>query len=157
MANRPEELLYPNDLKTISSAVEAARARTWIALQMHVEMSCSYPEARAQQLLRVLKVARTDRRDGVLFFLLVDERRCFVVVDERLRALESTRVWQDVMNHLTIDLRLGKIGQGMADAITRLSYILAGHYPRHVEGDDHPVNDARPRHFAAHAAGLTRR
>jgi uncharacterized membrane protein len=33
------------------------------------------------------------------------------------------------MNRLTIDLLHGKLGQGVADGITRLSHILAGHFP----------------------------
>jgi uncharacterized membrane protein len=43
-----------------------------------------------------------------------------------------------------------KVGQGVADAITRLSYILAGHFPAEdAHGDAVP---GRPSTVSAHAA-----
>jgi uncharacterized membrane protein len=126
---RLDELLHPSDQRTILLAIGAADRRSSIALHVHVEATCRYPEARARQLLHALKIGRPHRRSGVLLLLLVEERRCVVVVDAPVQPVERTSVWQDVVNHLTIDLRHGKMGQGIADALNRFSHILAGHFP----------------------------
>jgi uncharacterized membrane protein len=42
-------------------------------------------------------------------------------------------VWRDVLNRLTMDLLHGKLGEGTADAVTRFSHIIAGHFPRAAE------------------------
>jgi hypothetical protein len=133
MSNKLDLLLHPVDQRAIRSAVEDAERRTSVEINVHVETTSRYPEARALALFRRLKTMRAGRRIGVLMYLLVQERRCFLVVDEPVRALEGTRVWSDVTNRLTIDLLHGKIGQGVSDAITRFSHILAGHYPRHPD------------------------
>jgi uncharacterized membrane protein len=133
MANRLEELLYPADQIVIRSALESAAQRTSVEFNVHVEDTCRYPEARALGLFRTLQAARAGRRHGVLLFLLSNQRHCLIVVDEAVRPLEGTRVWRDVANRLTIDLLHGKIGQGVADAVTRFSHILAGHFPRQLD------------------------
>ena len=123
-----ELLLQPNDQIKIAAALDAAEQRAAVDFHVHVEATSRLPEARARDLLRQAS-KRPHRAHAMLLYLLAHERRCYVVTDEALRPLESTRVWRDVVNRLVLDLLHGKLGDGMADAVGRFSHIVAGHFP----------------------------
>ena len=124
-----ELLLLPNDAGQIASAVETAEERTSVEFHVCVEATSRYPEARAHALLREA-TARGGRRQRMLLYLLAHDQRCYIATDPALRPLESTRVWRDVETRLTLDVLHGRLGEGMAAAINRFSYIVAGHFPR---------------------------
>jgi uncharacterized membrane protein len=134
MAIHTEELLLtPDDHAKIAAAVHAAEQRTSVEIHVHVGATSRYPEARASDLLRAAAAAHTSRRPAMLLYLLMHERRCFVVTDKTLRPLEGTRVWRDVTNRLMLDLLHGRVGEGMADAVGRFSHIAGGHFPASVD------------------------
>jgi uncharacterized membrane protein len=130
MPNQLDRLLHPHDQRMILAAVVAAERRTSAQFKVHVEASCHQPHARARELLGRLKVTRTDRANGVLLFLTVHDRRCVLVADDGLRALQASPRWQEIVHRLTLDLRHGRVGNGVADALTSLSKIIAPHFPR---------------------------
>lgn len=121
-------LLQSNDQTKLAAAVEAAERRTAVEFHVRVEATSRDPDERAYELFGVA-AARSRRRHCVLLYLAAHDRRWFVVTDEALRPLASTRVWRDVGNRLTLDLLHGKAGDGLADAIGRFSHIVAGHFP----------------------------
>ncbi len=128
-----ELLLSPNDHAKIASAIAAAEQRASFDLHVFVEATSRYPEARARDLLRTESAVRGSRRPALLLYLLAHDRRCWLVTDDTLRPLEGTRVWRDVANRLMLDLLHGKLGDGMADAISRFSHIVGGHFPATVD------------------------
>jgi uncharacterized membrane protein len=127
-----ELLLLPNDEIRVAQAVQAAEARTSVEFHVCIEATNRLPEARAFAFLRT-STARGGRRQRMLLYLLAHDRRCVVVTDPALQPLATTRVWRDVENRLTLDVLHGKLGEGMADAINRFSYIVAGHFPRQLD------------------------
>jgi uncharacterized membrane protein len=129
MITQADRVLHPYDQELIRGAIIAAERRAAVEVVLHVESSSRYPEARAVDLARAFGLTRSDPRHFLFVYLAGQDRRCAVVADEEIRPLQGSRVWSDVINRLTIDLIHGKVGQGVADAITRLSYILAGHFP----------------------------
>jgi uncharacterized membrane protein len=150
MITQIDKLLHPNDQQRIRSAIDASDGRTAVEVLIHIEGTARYPEARARDLARAAALTRSDSRQFLFLYLLTNERRCLIIVSDTLRPLQGTRVWVDVINRLTIDLLHAKVGQGVADAITRLSYILAGHFPAEdAHGDAVP---GRPSTVSAHAA-----
>ncbi|MDB4966179.1 MAG: rane protein [Myxococcales bacterium] len=129
MITQADKLLHPHDQQLVRAAVAAAEGRADVEVVVHAERSSRYPEARANDLMKALRLQRTDPRHCLFVYVAAEDRRCIVVADAAIRPLQGTRVWSDVMNRLTIDLLHGKVGQGLADTITRLSHILAGHFP----------------------------
>jgi len=125
-----DRLLHPNDQRKILSAVEAAERGTSAEFKVHVEATCRNPDTRAREVFRLLNVARTEQRNGVLLFLTVHDRRCVILVDEAVRHLRASRPWRDIADRLMLDLRHGKIGHGVAHALTSLSQLMAPHFPR---------------------------
>jgi len=124
-------LMLPNDEARIVAAIQEGEDRTTAEFHVCVEATSRDPFGRAGVLLAAA-TARGGRRQRILFLLLTHERRCIVVTDPALRVLTTTRVWRDVENKLTLDVLHGRLAEGTADAIHRLSFIAAGHFPSGV-------------------------
>lgn len=91
--------------------------------------------ARAIDLFKVGTEAKTLGRTGVLLYLSLKEHRADIVADEAIAAKVSADVWGDAMAALIERVRVGKPGEGMAEAVRRMGIVLAEHFPK---GDENP-------------------
>lgn len=78
---------------------------------------------------------RTIGRTGILIYLSLDEHRAEIVADEAIVAKVQPEVWGDAMIALIDEVRLGRPGRGMAEAVRLVGMVLAEHFPR---GDTNP-------------------
>lgn len=91
--------------------------------------------ARAIDLFKVGTEAKTMGRTGILLFLSLGEHRADIVADEAIAAKVAPAVWGDAMAALIERVRVGKPGEGMAEAVRQMGVVLAEHFPK---GDDNP-------------------
>jgi len=91
--------------------------------------------ARAVDLFKVGTEAKTLGRTGVLLYVSLREHRADIVADEAIAARVAPKVWGDAMEALIEQVRQGKPGAGMAEAVRRMGIVLAEHFPK---GEDNP-------------------
>lgn len=91
--------------------------------------------ARAVELFKVGTEAKTLGRTGVLLYVSLREHRADIVADEAIAARVAPEVWGDAMEALIEQVRQGKPGAGMAEAVRRMGIVLAEHFPK---GEDNP-------------------
>jgi putative membrane protein len=91
--------------------------------------------ARAIDLFKVGTEAKTIGRTGVLLYLSLKEHRADIVADEAIAAKVTPEVWGDAMAALIERVRVGKPGEGMAEAVRQMGIVLAEHFPK---GDENP-------------------
>lgn len=89
---------------------------------------------RAILLFRTAAEARTRGRTGILLYLSLDEHRAEIVADAAINAKVTPDVWGEAMVALITQLRAGKPGEGLAEAVRQMGVVLAAHFPR--EADD---------------------
>ena len=89
---------------------------------------------RAILLFRTAAEARTRGRTGILLYLSLDEHRAEIVADAAINAKVTPDVWGEAMVALVAQLRAGKPGEGLAEAVRQMGVVLAAHFPR--EADD---------------------
>ncbi|MEW4447468.1 hypothetical protein [Qipengyuania sp. JC766] len=77
---------------------------------------------------------RTHGRTGVLIYLSMREHRAEIVADEPIAAKVDAEVWGDAMGDMLVEIRDGRIAEGLAAGIRDVGEILAEHFPR--EADD---------------------
>ena len=85
--------------------------------------------ARAIDLFKVGTEAKTMGRTGILLFLSLGEHRADIVADEAIAAKVAPAVWGDAMAALIERVRVGKPGEGMAEAVRHMGVVLAEHFP----------------------------
>jgi putative membrane protein len=58
------------------------------------------------------------------------ERRAEIVADEAITKVTSPETWGDAMAALLVEVREGRVGDGMVAAIERVGVVLSEHFPR---------------------------
>ena len=91
--------------------------------------------ARAIDLFKVGTEAKTLGRTGVLLYLSLKEHRADIVAYEAIAAKVTPEIWGNAMAALIERVRVGKPGEGMAEAVRQMGIVLAEHFPK---GDENP-------------------
>ena len=98
-------------------------------------VSTNRVRARAVALFKVGAEARTRGRTGILIYLSMREHRAELIADEAIVAKVAPEVWGDAMLALIDNVRAGRPGEGMAEAVRQVGIVLAEHFP---QGSDNP-------------------
>jgi putative membrane protein len=85
---------------------------------------------RAIAMFKAAAERRTIGRTGVLIYLSMAERRAEIVADEAITKVTSPDVWGEAMAALLVEVKRGRVGDGMVAAIERVGGVLAEHFPR---------------------------
>lgn len=85
---------------------------------------------RAIQLFRVGAEKRTIGRTGVLLYLSLLEHRAEIVADKAINDLVDGDVWGEAMAALIDNVKAGKPGEGMAQAVEHIGEVLARCFPK---------------------------
>lgn len=108
----------------------------WMPLRLaltpkHIKMR--RVRARAIDLFKVGTESKTVGRTGVLLYLSMREHRAEIVADEAIASKVSPEVWGDAMMALIDNVREGRPGEGMAEAVRQMGVVLAEHFPKGSE------------------------
>ncbi|MDP3677117.1 MAG: hypothetical protein Q8R44_18775 [Novosphingobium sp.] len=96
--------------------------------------------ARAVTCFKVGAERRTHGRTGILIYLSMREHRAEIVADAAITSKVAPEVWGEAMAAMLIEIKAGRIADGMVAAIERVGAVLAEHFPRH-ENDVNELPD----------------
>ena len=96
--------------------------------------------ARAVTCFKVGAERRTHGRTGILIYLSMREHRAEIVADAAIAGLVAPEVWGEAMAAMLVELKQGKVADGMIAAVERVGAVLAQHFPRH-ENDVNELPD----------------
>jgi putative membrane protein len=85
---------------------------------------------RAVAVFRAAAERRTVGRTGILIYLSMAERRAEIVADDAILKVTDEHTWGEAMAALLVEVREGRVGDGMVAAISRVGAVLAEHFPR---------------------------
>lgn len=84
---------------------------------------------RAVELFRAGCELKTRGRTGVLLYLSLAERRAEIVADQAIADQVAPDVWGEAMAALIDEVKAGRPGAGMAEAVAKIGAVLAGILP----------------------------
>lgn len=125
-------------VKMVATFLVVRFALAWMPLRMALTPSPTKVRRvrrRATELFKAACLGRTKRRTGVLLYLSLAERRAEIVTDEAIHAAVEPSEWGEAMAALVAEVKAGRPGEGMAQAVERIGKVLAAHVPA-VEGDN---------------------
>ncbi len=119
----------------VVQAIRSAEARTSGEIRVHVERRCAGdPMIAAGRWFARLKMHETSERNGVLFYIAVDDRKFAIVGDAGIHAKVGDDFWNGVRDILRDAFARGEASEGLVDAIGEAGARLAEHFPH--RGDD---------------------
>lgn len=83
---------------------------------------------------------RTTGRTGIVIYLSLDEHRAEILADEAIASKVSAEVWGEALAAMLVELKGGRLAEGMIAAVEKVGVVLAEHFPR-TEGDVNELPD----------------
>lgn len=93
--------------------------------------------AQAVKHFKVGAESRTTGKTGIMIYLSMREHRAEIVADEPIAKLVPAEVWGEAMADMLVEIRQGRIAEGMAAGVRDVGKVLAEHFPR----SDNDVNE----------------
>ncbi|MBA7513992.1 hypothetical protein ES705_06010 [subsurface metagenome] len=135
------ELFFNKDEKArILEAIKSAEKETSGEIRVHLENKCTEDVLdRASYLFGKLKMHKTEKRNGVLFYLAIQDKKFAILGDAGINAVTPEDFWdtiKDTMSALFIEV---KFSEGLIQGIDMAGKALQEFFP--YQEDD--VNELR--------------
>ncbi len=108
-------------------------AQLWVPLRFALipgRVKTNRVHQRAISLFKVGAERRTHGRTGVLIYISMREHRAEIVADEPIAIKVPAEIWGDAMADMLVEIRQGRIAEGMVAGVRDVGQILAEHFPR---------------------------
>ena len=80
---------------------------------------------------------RTHGRTGVLLYVSMQEHRAEIVADAPIAAIVPAEVWGEPMADMLVEIKQGRLAEGLAAGVRDVGKVLSEHFPR----GDHDENE----------------
>lgn len=125
----------------ILAAVKVAEEATSGEVRVHIETSCHGDVLdRAAWIFSKLGMQKTNERNGVLFYLAVEDKKFAVIGDGGINAKVPDKFWDKVKDILQNNFRAGKFTEGLSEGIILAGKQLKEHFP-HKKDDVNELSD----------------
>ncbi len=129
------KLFTDQEKETIVKAVKTAELNTSGEMRVHVERTC--PEDimdRAAFIFEKLKMHQTELRNGVLFYLSVDDHQMAVLGDAGINAKVPKGFWDEIKETMLAFFKQGDVAGGLVKGILMAGEQLKAFFP--YQSDD---------------------
>jgi uncharacterized membrane protein len=125
----------------ILAAVKEAELATSGEVRVHIETNCNEDVLdRAAWIFGKLGMNKTAERNGVLFYLAVEDKKFAVIGDAGINAKVPEGFWNDTKDLLTKNFREGRFTEGLSEGIILAGKQLKTHFP-HQKNDVNELPD----------------
>lgn len=130
MGSIAESFFTKQEKEDISQAIMMAELDTSGEIRVHIENTCKEDVLdRAAYLFRTLGMDRTEKRNGVLIYLAVKNRRFAIIGDTGINQVVPENFWNDTKEIMLNHFRDGKYTDGLIAAIESAGTHLKRHFP----------------------------
>lgn len=114
----------------IEKAIKTAELNTSGEVRVHVESKCPGSELdRAAYWFAELKMHKTEKRNGVLFYMAVEDRKFAILGDIGINAAVEKDFWNSTKELMMSFFKEGKFAQGLTVGIIQAGLQLKQHFP----------------------------
>jgi uncharacterized membrane protein len=118
----------------ILNAVKEAENATSGEIRVHIESTLEVDVLdRAAWLFKKLGMDKTADRNGVLFYLAVDDRKFAIIGDAGINAKVPVGFWNEISELLRKNFSEGKFTEGLTEGIIMAGSQLKAFFPRSAD------------------------
>lgn len=114
----------------IKNAIHAAEFNTSGEIRVHIEKNC--PEDvldRAAYIFEKLDMHKTELRNGVLFYLSLQDHRFAILGDAGINQKVPDNFWEQIKENMAVRFREGNIAEGLTTGILMAGESLKQYFP----------------------------
>lgn len=132
----------PEEEQQLLDAIAKAEEKTNGEIRVHLENHAKKDVfERAVEVFHQLKMAATKERNGVLFYIAVNDHQFAVVADEGINNVVPEGFWQDIKNQMQADFKSGAFELGLEKAILAAGKALAAFFPKTLGNSNELPNE----------------
>ncbi len=128
--------------KTIEQAIEQAELNTSGEIRLHVESKCKIEVLdRAAEVFSQLKMHKTELRNGVLFYLSLNDHKFAILGDAGINSKVPDSFWNVITNSVITCFKNEKYTEGLSQGINMAGEQLKQHFPYQQDDINELAND----------------
>lgn len=134
--------LSTQDEEVIVAAIKEAEKKTSGEIRVHIEAHTD--EDHYEHALKVfgeLKMHETDLRNGVLFYVAVNDHKFVILGDKGINDKVADDFWDATKEMMQNYFRKGEFKQGLVDGILKAGHELKTHFPYQDDDTDELSNE----------------
>lgn len=139
-----KQLIYnfvdDDDLLRISAKIKEMEKATAGEICVSIKEKRKFPERKkslrelAEQEFYKLGVANTRDKTGILIFLLLEDRKFYILADSGINEKVDPAAWDKIKDEIQGMFRKGEFSKGLIFGVDEVGKILAQHFP--IKEDD---------------------
>ena len=127
---KPSEFFSKEEKQKIIRAIEEAEKNTSGEIRVHIEKDCKTEVLdRAAYIFEKLKMHKTKLRNGVLFYLALEDRKFAILGDAGINKVTPDNFWEDIKTNMLTYFKEGKFADGLVKGILMAGEKLKKHFP----------------------------
>jgi len=114
----------------IVNAIRQAELNTSGEIRLHVELHCKEDVLdHAAFIFERLNMHETEQRNGVLFYIAVEDRKLAILGDVGINSAVPQGFWNDIKEDMVTHFKQGSFAQGLAEGILMAGEQLKKYFP----------------------------
>ncbi|MEA1898351.1 MAG: TPM domain-containing protein [Bacteroidota bacterium] len=127
---KPSKFFKENEKKLISESIQEAEKNTSGEIRVHIESKCAGNVMdRAAYLFQKLKMHETKLRNGVLFYLALDDKKFAILGDAGINQVTADNFWDNIKDAMLKEFTNNDFTSGLSMGITMAGEQLIAHFP----------------------------
>jgi uncharacterized membrane protein len=119
-----------NEKLQIKNAINAAEFNTSGEIRVHIEKHCREDVLdRAAYIFEKLEMHKTKLRNGVLFYLAIEDHRFAILGDAGINQKVPDDFWEKIKEEMAAQFKEGHIAQGLTGGIIQAGEKLKQYFP----------------------------
>lgn len=138
---QPSQFFSREEKQRIKAAVGAAELNTSGEIRVHLESRCKGDVLdRAAYIFEKLAMHKTEQRNGVLFYLAVEDHKFAILGDAGINAVTHEDFWDEIKAKMLSEFQEQRFCDGLETGIRMAGEQLKEHFP-YQEGDVNELPD----------------
>ncbi len=118
------------DKLQITNAIRVAETNTSGEIRVHIEKHCkSNVLDRAAYIFEKLKMHKTELRNGVLFYVAIEDKKFAILGDVGINQKVPDNFWEEIKNDVFEAFKEKRYAEGLANGIIKAGEQLKEHFP----------------------------
>lgn len=143
MSGYVRSILTESQEAELIAAIERAELQTSGEIRIHIEKNTKGKpsQERAKEVFAHLKMHNTDEKNGVLFYLAVEDRALAVWGGEGIDEKTPPGFWSDIISEMLEEFKLNHFSVGLIKGVERAGQALGKFFPRSQDDKNELSNE----------------
>ncbi|MBN2215568.1 MAG: TPM domain-containing protein [Bacteroidales bacterium] len=138
---KPSEFFNEEEKTKIIRAVREAERNTSGEIRVHIETKCIGDVLdRAAYVFGKLGMHKTRLRNGLLFYMVIDDRKFAILGDAGINKVVPEDLWDDIKNLVLDYFKIGEFAEGITKGILLAGEKIKQYFP-YRQGDLNELPD----------------